>query len=110
MEQLNESLTSLKTDSVDLFYLHYPDHSRPIEETLRACDHLYKRMFKLHHFYNVGQNFNSYFSSISSYYKNLLNYFDLEGKFKELGICNYAAWELVSHQIECLKLPNVCTL
>lgn len=66
VEQLNESLTSLKTDSVDLFYLHYPDHSHPIEETLRACDHLYK-----------------------------------QGKFKELGICNYAAWELTEIYYIC---------
>lgn len=60
VEQLQQSLTNLKTDSVDLFYLHYPDHNHPIEETLKACDHLHK-----------------------------------EGKFKELGVCNYAAWELM---------------
>lgn len=31
---LNESLTRLQTDVVDLYYLHAPDHHTPIEQTL----------------------------------------------------------------------------
>lgn len=57
--QLEVSLQRLKTDCVDLFYLHAPDHQNPIEDTLRACNELHK-----------------------------------EGKFKELGLSNYASWEV----------------
>ncbi|KAL9981155.1 hypothetical protein ACROYT_G009823 [Oculina patagonica] len=42
LEQMNESLKRLKRNSVDLFYLHAPDHNTPIEETLEAVNHLYK--------------------------------------------------------------------
>ena len=42
LEQLNESLKKLKKDSVELFYLHAPEHKTPIEETLQAVNHLYK--------------------------------------------------------------------
>ncbi|CAH3151636.1 unnamed protein product [Pocillopora meandrina] len=42
LEQLNESLKRLKRDSVDLFYLHAPDHNTSIEETLHAVNQLYK--------------------------------------------------------------------
>ncbi|XP_061146397.1 aflatoxin B1 aldehyde reductase member 4-like [Syngnathus typhle] len=40
--QLATSLKRLQTDSVDLFYLHAPDHVNPIVDTLRACDELHK--------------------------------------------------------------------
>ncbi|CAM9296848.1 unnamed protein product, partial [Hapterophycus canaliculatus] len=39
-EQLRLSLTSLRTDAVDLFYLHAPDYDTPLEETLLAVNHL----------------------------------------------------------------------
>ena len=55
----NKSLRELGTDCVDIFYLHAPDRSVPFEETLKACDDLFK-----------------------------------EGKFVELGLSNYAAWEV----------------
>ena len=42
MQQLNESLGSLQTSAVDIFYLHMPDHNIPIEETLKGVDQLYK--------------------------------------------------------------------
>ncbi|XP_029287697.1 LOW QUALITY PROTEIN: aflatoxin B1 aldehyde reductase member 3 [Cottoperca gobio] len=40
--QLETSLQRLRTDSVDLFYLHAPDHQNPIQDTLRACNELHK--------------------------------------------------------------------
>lgn len=58
-EILTRSLKELGTDQVDIFYLHAPDRSIPFEETLKACDDMYR-----------------------------------EGKFKQLGLSNYAAWEV----------------
>ncbi|XP_018580712.2 aflatoxin B1 aldehyde reductase member 3 [Scleropages formosus] len=57
--QLDTSLERLHTQCVDIFYLHAPDHENPVEDTLHACDQLYK-----------------------------------EGKFKMLGLSNYASWEV----------------
>ncbi|KAF2867953.1 NADP-dependent oxidoreductase domain-containing protein [Massariosphaeria phaeospora] len=39
---LAESLTALQADSIDLWYLHAPDRSTPLEETLRAVAALSK--------------------------------------------------------------------
>lgn len=39
---LNKSLSELGTKCVDIFYLHAPDRSVPFEETLQACDDLFK--------------------------------------------------------------------
>lgn len=39
---LEESLKALKTDKIDLWYLHGPDRKTPYEETFRACNELYK--------------------------------------------------------------------
>lgn len=66
--QLETSLQRLKTDCVDLFYLHAPDHQNPIVDTLRACNELHK-----------------------------------EGKFKELGLSNYASWEVA-------EIASICRL
>ncbi|KAM8926955.1 aflatoxin B1 aldehyde reductase member 2-like [Pelodytes ibericus] len=41
-QQLETSLQRLQTPSVHLFYLHAPDHETPVEETLAACQELYK--------------------------------------------------------------------
>jgi len=38
LRSLDASLKRLKTDYIDLYYLHTPDYSTPIEETLRALD------------------------------------------------------------------------
>jgi aryl-alcohol dehydrogenase-like predicted oxidoreductase len=35
-----DSLRRLKTDTIDLYQLHWPDHDTPIDETLRALDDL----------------------------------------------------------------------
>lgn len=42
--QLETSLQRLGTDSVDLFYLHAPDHQNPIQDTLKACNELHKEV------------------------------------------------------------------
>ncbi|KAL7837717.1 hypothetical protein SRHO_G00274280 [Serrasalmus rhombeus] len=40
--QLETSLKRLRTQSVDIFYLHFSDHQTPIQDTLQACNELYK--------------------------------------------------------------------
>ncbi|KAK6472277.1 aflatoxin B1 aldehyde reductase member 4 [Huso huso] len=67
--QLDTSLKRLQAQSVDIFYLHAPDHENPIEDTLRACHELHR-----------------------------------EGKFKELGLSNYACWEVA--EIYCICKHN----
>ena len=42
VQQLNEELESLQVPSVDLFYLHWPDHDTPIEDTLKGVQQLYQ--------------------------------------------------------------------
>ncbi|KAH8799778.1 NADP-dependent oxidoreductase domain-containing protein [Xylogone sp. PMI_703] len=37
-----DSLKALKTDKVDLWYLHAPDHATPYEDTLREVNNIYK--------------------------------------------------------------------
>jgi len=55
LEQLNESLRRLKKDTVELFYLHAPDHNTPIEETLSAVNHLYKGKYRTGFYWIVYQ-------------------------------------------------------
>ncbi|XP_053431675.1 aflatoxin B1 aldehyde reductase member 3 [Nycticebus coucang] len=74
--QLETSLKRLQCPRVDLFYLHMPDHSTPVETTLRACHQLHQ-----------------------------------EGKFVELGLSNYAAWQVAEIYTLCKNngwvLPTV---
>jgi len=58
-KQLETSLRRLRTDSIDLLYLHAPDVKTPIEVTLEACGKFFK-----------------------------------EGKFRALGLSNYASWQV----------------
>lgn len=59
VKQVNTSLRRLKTDYIDLLYLHAPDPKTKIEVTLEACEKLFQ-----------------------------------EGKFKEMGLSNYASWQV----------------
>ncbi len=40
MQGIEDSLHRLRTDYIDLYYVHEPDYDTPIEETLRALDDL----------------------------------------------------------------------
>ena len=42
LEQASRCLNNLQVEYVDLLYLHAPDHSTPVEETLGAIQELYK--------------------------------------------------------------------
>jgi aryl-alcohol dehydrogenase-like predicted oxidoreductase len=43
MSAVEDSLKRLRTDYIDIYYLHKPDPTTPIEETLRALDDLVKQ-------------------------------------------------------------------
>ncbi|KAK2744144.1 hypothetical protein FQN57_004404 [Myotisia sp. PD_48] len=64
--QLETSLRELKTDCVDIFYLHAADRSVPFAETLEAVNELHK-----------------------------------EGKFVQLGLSNYTAFEVAEIVTMC---------
>jgi aflatoxin B1 aldehyde reductase len=65
-EHAYKSFGELGGETVDIFYLHAPDHSVPFVETLGAVNELHK-----------------------------------EGKFVQLGLSNYAAWEVA-------EIWNIC--
>lgn len=65
-QELNKSLSELKTDCVDIFYLHAADRSVPFDETLEALNKLHK-----------------------------------EGKFVQLGLSNFTAFEVAEVVITC---------
>jgi len=43
LKAIDDSLKRLKTDYVDLYYLHQPDHAVPVEETLGAMEELVRQ-------------------------------------------------------------------
>ena len=65
-KQLETSLSELKTDCVDIFYLHAADRSVPFDETLEEVNKLHK-----------------------------------EGKFVQLGLSNFTAFEVAEVVITC---------
>lgn len=48
LKGVEESLQRLRTDYLDMLYLHRPDRNTPVEETLEACD-LLVRQGKVHY-------------------------------------------------------------
>jgi 1-deoxyxylulose-5-phosphate synthase len=48
LKGVEESLTRLQADCLDILYLHRPDRDTPVEETLEACDQLV-RQDKVHY-------------------------------------------------------------
>jgi aflatoxin B1 aldehyde reductase len=64
--EFQNSLTALKSDQVDVFYLHAADRSVPFADTLGALDELHK-----------------------------------QGKFIELGLSNFTAFEVAEVVITC---------
>ena len=66
--QLETSLRRLKTDCVDLFYLHAPDNRTPLEVSLETCQVLAE-----------------------------------EGKIRDVGLSNYAAWQVAEAVFTCLR-------
>lgn len=46
--QLETSLKRLRVQSVDIFYLHAPDHQNPVQDTLQACNELHKEVAATH--------------------------------------------------------------
>ena len=79
------SLDRLQLSSVDILYLHAPDHNTPIEETLRACQQLYEG------------------KAVCGSAQDVL-LVCIEGKFKELGLSNYSSWQVVS----CIFVMEIC--
>ena len=119
--QLETSLQRLQCPRVDLFYLHAPDHGTPVEETLRACHQLHQEVRAAPRSppWPVGaqraeapgrsrsragagpqaQGPNLW-DSRSGLRGDLTVASPPQGKFVELGLSNYAAWEVA----------EICTL
>ena len=65
---LEKSLAELKTDCVDIFYLHAADRSIPFAETLEELNKMHK-----------------------------------EGKFVQLGLSNFTAFEVAEVVVTCTE-------
>ena len=88
MEQVSQSLASLQSSSVDILYLHAPDHTTPLEDTLRAAN-------TLHQGWSVSHYIIAVIDFVQCKLLMMSCEIPAEGKFKELGMCNYASWEVV---------------
>jgi aryl-alcohol dehydrogenase-like predicted oxidoreductase len=88
------SLRRLNTDHIDLYYLHFPDPSTPIEETLKALDDLV-RQGKVR--YVACSNFSGWQIA------------DAEHLARELGtehfIANQGNWSLLVREVEAEVIP-----
>ncbi|HML95932.1 MAG TPA: aldo/keto reductase [Thermodesulfobacteriota bacterium] len=43
MKEVEDSLTRLRTDYIDIYQIHWPDYDTPIEETAKAMNELFER-------------------------------------------------------------------
>jgi len=124
LKQVNTSLSSLQMSSVDILYLHGPDHNTPIEETLSACHQLHQGRSSFHSFRGFvcvavkldteGSN-THYFAfcltlpTCEKDHKKICGHcitihsLSPEGKFKELGLSNFAAWEVADVYHTCKR-------
>ena len=116
LEQVHTSLSNLQTSCIDILYLHGPDRNTPLEETLSACQQLHCGVSSAHKW--LQEWYTIWHTSASTccvhmFVIELANTnnveltltkvdmdFSAENKFKELGLSNFAAWEVVSDQFK----------
>ena len=91
---VDASLKRLKTDYIDLYYVHVPDYDTPIEETLRALDDLV-RAGKIH--YIACSNFRTWRLMESLWTSDSLNV----ARF----CCIQPLYNIVNRDIEVELLP-----
>ena len=98
LEQVHISLSRLQTSCVDILYLHAPDHNTPFEETLSACQQLHQgtSLCCLRSVISNTDSLNEVTALKLGHFMNNPTFLSPEGKFKELGISKFAAWEVVS--------------
>lgn len=94
MEQLEGSLRRLKTDVIDLYYVHAPDWETPLDETLRTLDDMV-RSGKVH--YLGCSNFRAWMLCRALWTSDKLNL----NRF----ICLQPLYNMVNRDIEVEVLP-----
>jgi aryl-alcohol dehydrogenase-like predicted oxidoreductase len=94
MHALNASLKRLKTDSIDLYYVHTPDYGTPVEETLRALEDMV-RSGKVH--YIACSNYRAW---------RLMEALGLADRLNlNRFVCTQPLYNLVNRDIEVELLP-----
>ncbi|KAG0205342.1 hypothetical protein BGX28_003050 [Mortierella sp. GBA30] len=100
-KQFRQSLEALKTNKVDILYLHAPDHATPFELTIKAIDDLYREG----HFERFGlSNFLSW--QVAQIYELCKKYgYVLPSVYQ--GMYNPIARSVVPELLPCLKSYNI---
>ena len=93
-EACEQSLRRLKTDRIDLYYQHYPDHDGPIEEVFETMAELIRAGKILH----VGS------SNVSATQINLAANGSISGVLPRF-ICTQIEWNLLSRSVELDIVP-----